>query len=132
MEDTAIQEDAAKAPVIPITSRQSAEAATAEDQEDSWTLQQTLFMLQRGHHPRDIAKMRNRTEGTILNHVMTLAARGRDFDLTPHLDASLLEELRQKVDGWRPGDPLGPIKETLDGECDLYDLKIHLVEITWK
>ena len=94
-----------------------------------WTLQQTLTMLRRGHHPRDIAKMRNRSEGTIVNHVMTLANRGESFDLTEHLDEALLDELRPKAADWQPGDPLGPIINALDEACDTTTLKLHLIEL---
>ena len=61
---------------------------------------------------------------------MCLAARGERFDLTPHLDVVFLEELRQKAAGWKPGDAVSPIRDTLDEEeCDWTKLKIHLVQV---
>ena len=122
MEDSATKESAETAQVIPSTEKQA-------PQRIPWTLQQTLTMLRRGHHPTDIAKMRNRSPGTIINHVTTLAARGERFDLASHVDDRLLEELREMAADWQLGDPLAPLMKSLDDEHDTTTLKIHLVQI---
>lgn len=122
MEDTATKASAETAQVIPLTDSHT------QDQLP-WTLQQTLTMLRRGHHPTDIAKMRNRSQGTIINHMMTLAARDKDFDLAAHVDEQLMEELREKAGDWKPGDALAPVVESLDKEHDTTALKIHLVQL---
>ena len=97
---------------------------------DAWTVKQTLYALQAGRSPRDIAQVRNLSEATICNHIICLAAHGQSFDLTPHLDIRLLDELRQKAPAWKPGDPFTPIRDALDEEeCDWTRLKIHLAQI---
>ncbi len=94
------------------------------------TVQDTLSRLRRGQSPRAIAECRGLAVSTIIDHMLALAAVGERYDLTPHLDACLLDELRQKAPTWKPGDRLTPIREALDeDECDWDRLKIHLVQV---
>ena len=97
---------------------------------DSPTIKKTLHQLRAGRHPRMIARSRDLAESTISDHIMFLAALGESFDLTPHLDVELLEELRRKAPGWKPGDAMTPIRESLvEDECDWAKLKLHLVQV---
>ncbi len=94
------------------------------------SVQQTLMGLRRGQSPWAIAKSRDLAHSTIVDHLLCLAAHGERFDLTPHLDVLLLEELRRKAAGWKPGDPLTPVRDALDEEeCPWDRLKLHLVQI---
>ncbi len=97
---------------------------------DSPTIKKTLRHLRAGRHPRMIARSRGLAESTISDHIMALAAHGESFDLTPHLDVEFLEELRRKAPGWKPGDAMTPIRDSLvEDECDWAKLKLHLVQV---
>lgn len=96
----------------------------------SSTVHETFRLLRRGLSPRMIAEKRDLEESTVADHLMALADRGVDFDLSRHLDVCLLEELRDKAAGWKPGDPLIPVRESLDEEeCDWAKLKLHLIQV---
>lgn len=96
---------------------------------DSETIQKTLRLLLEGVHPRVIAKRRELSESTISKHALTLAAQGNTFDLTPHLDGDLLGEVREKAAGWKPGDPMTPVRESLREDCDWPKLELHLIQM---
>ncbi len=99
--------------------------------DDSPTIAKTVKLLERGLSPAAIARRRDMEPSTIADHLLVLADRGEYFELSDHLDEALLDELRDKAPGWRPGDALTPIREALDEEeCDWARLKLHLIEVS--
>lgn len=90
---------------------------------------ETLGYLQEGKTFDEIANLREVTRQTVLRHLMVLGDRGEVFDLSEHIDADILEDVREAAKGWTYGEPLGPLKKRLRVNCSYEKLKIHLAQV---
>jgi uncharacterized protein YpbB len=85
-------------------------------------------MLQAGKSYDQIARLRGLTMGTVIRHMMRLAANGHEFDVSRHVDEELQRELGDVASTWKFGEPIKPVMEALQTECDYTNLQLNLIE----
>lgn len=61
---------------------------------------------------------------------MSAENRNEGFDLSAHLDADLLDELRAFAPDWKPGDPVRPAREAVgEPDSEWTRIKLHLLQV---
>ena len=90
---------------------------------------ETLALLREGRPFDEIARRRNLTQGTVLQHMLRLADQGHAIDVDQYLDDDVLARLREAAAGWKFGEPLKPLLEQCGDGVSYTKLKLNLVQV---